>query len=213
MEGNLHRLSESSKREKKTLKTELSYVKEDLSRSASKNNANVRMFILLQYLFVVACSLIYFKHLRLIWDQIVLLTLDSFLIRLRIAKKLTESEQRDCTKEGAPEQWQQKRDRQGRLPVWREEGNKRWTRSWTRWVFTGWGHRPTRRSRQATTLKSVRQNHPIPALSCSSSIVRFLFVLASSSIHTQPVCPCALSWIDQLKVRTIMDGSVNDFKS
>jgi hypothetical protein len=66
MEGNLHRLSESSKREKKTLKKELSYVKEDLSRSASKNNDEVHMFILLQYLFVVACSLVYFKHLRLI---------------------------------------------------------------------------------------------------------------------------------------------------
>jgi mitotic spindle assembly checkpoint protein MAD1 len=40
MEGNLHRLSESSRREKKTIK-EISYVKEDLSRSASKNNVEV----------------------------------------------------------------------------------------------------------------------------------------------------------------------------
>jgi mitotic spindle assembly checkpoint protein MAD1 len=40
MEGNLHRLSESSRREKKTIK-EILYVKEDLSRSASKNNAEV----------------------------------------------------------------------------------------------------------------------------------------------------------------------------
>jgi mitotic spindle assembly checkpoint protein MAD1 len=55
MEGNLHRLSESSKREKKNLIKKLSYMKEDLSRSASKNNVEARMFILLQYLFVVAC--------------------------------------------------------------------------------------------------------------------------------------------------------------
>ncbi|CAD6235670.1 unnamed protein product [Miscanthus lutarioriparius] len=41
LEGNLHRLSESSEREKKTLKKELSYVKEDLSLSASKNNAEL----------------------------------------------------------------------------------------------------------------------------------------------------------------------------
>ena len=54
MEGNLHRLSESSKREKKTLKKELSYVKEDLSLSASKNNAEVRMVKPLQ-IFVIAC--------------------------------------------------------------------------------------------------------------------------------------------------------------
>jgi mitotic spindle assembly checkpoint protein MAD1 len=55
LEVNLHRLSESSEREKKTLKKELSYVKEDLSLSASKNNAEVCMVKLLQYLFVVAC--------------------------------------------------------------------------------------------------------------------------------------------------------------
>lgn len=41
LEVNLHRLSESSEREKKTLKKELSYVKEDLSLSASKNNAEL----------------------------------------------------------------------------------------------------------------------------------------------------------------------------
>jgi mitotic spindle assembly checkpoint protein MAD1 len=54
LEGDLHRLSESSEREKKTLKKELSYVKEDLSLSASKNNAEVRMVKPLQ-IFVIAC--------------------------------------------------------------------------------------------------------------------------------------------------------------
>ncbi|PWZ34124.1 Mitotic spindle checkpoint protein MAD1 [Zea mays] len=46
LEGDLHRLSESSEREKKTLKKELSYVKEDLSLSASKNNAELEKTIL-----------------------------------------------------------------------------------------------------------------------------------------------------------------------
>jgi len=41
LEGNLQRLSESSEREKKTLKKELSYTKEDLSLSASKLNAEL----------------------------------------------------------------------------------------------------------------------------------------------------------------------------
>ncbi|OEL13858.1 Mitotic spindle checkpoint protein MAD1 [Dichanthelium oligosanthes] len=41
LEGNLQRLSESSEREKKTLKKELSYMKEDLTLSASKLNAEI----------------------------------------------------------------------------------------------------------------------------------------------------------------------------
>ncbi|CAL4960175.1 unnamed protein product [Urochloa decumbens] len=41
LEGNLQRLSESSEREKKTLKKELSYMKEDLTLSASKLNAEL----------------------------------------------------------------------------------------------------------------------------------------------------------------------------
>ncbi|CAL4946338.1 unnamed protein product [Urochloa decumbens] len=41
LEGNLQRLSESSQREKKTLKKELSYMKEDLTLSASKLNAEL----------------------------------------------------------------------------------------------------------------------------------------------------------------------------
>jgi mitotic spindle assembly checkpoint protein MAD1 len=43
LEGNLQRLSESSEREKKTLKKELLYMKEDLTLSASKLNAEVNI--------------------------------------------------------------------------------------------------------------------------------------------------------------------------
>ena len=43
LEGNLQRSSESSEREKKTLKKELSYMKEDLTLSASKLNAEVHI--------------------------------------------------------------------------------------------------------------------------------------------------------------------------
>ena len=43
LEGNLQRSSESSEREKKTLKKEFSYMKEDLTLSASKLNAEVHI--------------------------------------------------------------------------------------------------------------------------------------------------------------------------
>jgi len=43
LEGNLQRSSESSEREKKTLKKELSYMKGDLTLSASKLNAEVHI--------------------------------------------------------------------------------------------------------------------------------------------------------------------------
>ena len=58
LEGNLQRSSESSEREKKTLKKELSYTKEDLSLSASKLNAEVHIVRLFQ-ISICGCLLTY----------------------------------------------------------------------------------------------------------------------------------------------------------